>query len=496
MRINSTDRYLQLVSWALETTIIPDLQSAASKGLAEIIRVVLVESRKREGVAAPLLRECISIGHAIELEVRAFLGEPIATQAIPAAREVGDDYASLSERHAALTARLSLLCNQLAARRREAPDTLSTDSAGDVLLRRVAEWEMDYYVRHSQLSVPPPAPSSADARAPLSGEFLELFLNEQQTAPQSVKLVSFQPLLGGYGKQTYICRLRETASGAESEIVVRKTAPNSHMSFGFSTLEQEFYLLRALAKTDFPSPHPELLASNRPEVDGSFYTMPRIRGSVAGSFLGGAAVGHSQELYLQIADLMARLHTIPIETLGDYLREHGDAAILNADVEECYRRNLDDWRSYTAATEFLPSPYLSWLFDWLDRHVHKDKRRPVLIHGDFNIHNVLAVEGKITGVLDWECAGFGAPEQDLAYIRPHISKHVDWTVFIERYHASGGPALNDDFMQFCLIYSAIRVNLGGNRLAYDVQRGVNWDIRYAMVDLGFTQAFMHMGLGA
>ena len=120
----------------------------------------------------------------------------------------------------------------------------------------------------------------------------------------------------------------------------------------------------------------------------------------------------------------------------------------------------------------------------------------MLIHGDFNIHNVLAVEGKITGVLDWECAGFGAPEQDLAYIRPHISKHVDWTVFIERYHASGGPALNDDFMQFCLIYSAIRVNLGGNRLAYDVQRGANWDIRYAMVDLGFTQAFMHMGLGA
>jgi aminoglycoside phosphotransferase (APT) family kinase protein len=308
-------------------------------------------------------------------------------------------------------------------------------------------------------------------------------------------------VLGGYGKQTYLGRVRqradaESGADAESEIVIRKTDPLDHMKFGFSTLEQEFHLLRSLAKTDFPAPRPQYLGSNIAGVDGSFFTMPRIPGRVAGTFLGGVSEGNTQSMYLKLAELMARLHRMPMTTFSDYLNAHGDASVLGTNVRECYRINLDAWARYTAEHEFLPSPYLNWMFDWLKSHLPDDDRPAVLVHGDFNVHNVLADHGEVTGVLDWECAGFGAPEQDLAYVRPHIAKHIDWNRFIDHYVQCGGPRLNPDAMKFCLVYSAIRVNLGGNKLTYNLQHGANSDIRYAMVDLGFSQAFMQMGLQA
>jgi aminoglycoside phosphotransferase (APT) family kinase protein len=496
VKINSSDRYLRLALRALETSIVPDLHSDASKGIAEIIRTVLLELLKREGLASAELQACIDDGLDIEAELRSVLGESSESTSEPLGPPAESCFETLRARHASLTGRLTVLCGRLAARRR-LPDSLELDDdAGANLLRRVAEWEMSYYVRQAAVS-PITAPDAETKKQPLTADYLQQFLNEQRGEGQPQLFVeAFQPLLGGYGKQTYVCRLRQAGSSAESDLVVRKTDPLDHMKFGFSTLEQEFYLLQSLAKTDFPSPRPTYLASNRAGVDGSFFTMPRIPGKVAGTFLGGVTEGHSVDVYLQLAELMARLHRMPIETFSDYIHAHGDANVLQANIGDCYRLNLQAWARYTADNEFLPSPYLSWLFDWLDHHVPRDTRRPVLVHGDFNVHNILADNGKVTGVLDWECAGFGAPEQDLAYVRPHISKHIDWDRFIGHYRACGGPTLNADAMQFCLIYSAIRVNLGGNRLTFNLQRGANWDIRYAMVDLGFSRAFMQMGLGA
>jgi aminoglycoside phosphotransferase (APT) family kinase protein len=494
MRINSTDRYLRLVIRALETSIVPNLPPGPSKGIAEIIRSVLLELRRRENGSPAKLRSRIEEGRALQLELRGLLGELTADVSATTAHSNTDSFEMLAQDHAVVTEQLAALTARLAALRAGSAYP-QTAGASEGLLRRVAEWELSYYERQADVVLA----SVPDQREPLplTREALEGFLNEQRRKDElpPTSVAAFEQLLGGYGKQTYLCKLRQ-ASGVEAEIVIRKTDPLDHMKFGFSTLEQEFYLLRSLAKTGFPAPQPQYLGSNIDGVDGSFFTMPRIPGRVAGTFLGGVSEGNTEGIYLQLAELMARLHRIPLETFSDYLNTHGDASVLRANVRDCYRINLEAWARYTAENEFLPSPYLCWMFDWLHHHLPDDDRPAVLVHGDFNVHNVLADRGKVTGVLDWECAGFGAPEQDLAYVQPHIAKHIDWNRFIDHYLQCGGPRLNPEAMKFCLIYSAVRVNLGGNKLTYNLQHGSNWDIRYAMVDLGFTQAFMQMGLRA
>ena len=494
MKINSSENYLNLIVGALDISIIPELNSASSRGAAEIVRATLIELVKRQSLSLPALRDSVIQGEALARAMQLFMGTP-AEVLEPVVHAESEGFDALALQHAALTQRINDLCNKLVALGQKAVLHAADEVRADLLLRG-AQWETSYYTRQAQISPAPTVPEET-AGAPLSREFLQKFLNERRSADEvPVEVTSFEPVLGGFGKQTFLCRAKELFSSLEWDLVVRKTDPKPIMMHGFSILEQEYHLLRSLAKTGFPAPRPRHLASNVPGVDGSFYTMDRISGRVLGSFLGGMNRTYSEHLYLQLAELMATLHRIPIETFGDYLREHGDEVFLTANVGDCYRRNIAGWRRYAAETPHLPSPFLGWLFDWLDRHAPQDSRRPVLVHGDFNVHNMLEEDGKITGVLDWECADFGAPEQDLAYIRPHIEKHISWQRFLDHYHSSGGPEIDPNLMHYCMAYAAVRVNLAGNRGSLNLQQGVNRDIRYAMVELGFAQAFMQMALGS
>ncbi len=163
-------------------------------------------------------------------------------------------------------------------------------------------------------------------------------------------------------------------------------------------------------------------------------------------------------------------------------------------MESCYRGNIAKWRHYATETEHLTSPLLHYLLHWLEHHIPADPRPPVLVHGDFNIHNLLVENGHVSGVLDWECAMFGAPEQDLAYIQPHIAPHIDWSQFIAAYYEGGGRQLDTATMPFYLSFSAMRLHIAMLRATRNLQTEVNDDIRYAMVELGFGARFMEMGL--
>ncbi|QTD39921.1 phosphotransferase family protein [Sporosarcina sp. Te-1] len=63
-----------------------------------------------------------------------------------------------------------------------------------------------------------------------------------------------------------------------------------------------------------------------------------------------------------------------------------------------------------------------------------------LIHGDFTVDNVLAAEGKVTGIIDWSGGAFGDPRYDLALaIRPKpgmFERTEDREIFFEGYGMS------------------------------------------------------------
>ena len=57
---------------------------------------------------------------------------------------------------------------------------------------------------------------------------------------------------------------------------------------------------------------------------------------------------------------------------------------------------------------------LEWTLRWLEKHA-PSTGETVLCHRDFRTGNYMVNDGKLTGVLDWEFAGWGDPHEDVAW---------------------------------------------------------------------------------
>ena len=152
------------------------------------------------------------------------------------------------------------------------------------------------------------------------------------------------------------------------------------------------------------------------------------------------------------------------------------------------------WREAAEQHGYLPSPLIDYVFNWLADNVPQDKQRPVLAHGDFGSHNILMENNRVTAVLDWEGSMFAAPEMDLVYAQPLVSKHIDWEKFLAHYLACGGRQPDPASMRYYMTFLSLRVALVGNILNRNLQTGISRDIRYSMFELGLTPHFMQQML--
>jgi aminoglycoside phosphotransferase (APT) family kinase protein len=103
------------------------------------------------------------------------------------------------------------------------------------------------------------------------------------------------------------------------------------------------------------------------------------------------------ELPLQMAEQLARIHTIPTEALPFLPR---------GDVLERFRGELDSVDE--------PHPAIELGLHWLQERLPRD-RPPAFCHGDFRIGNLVVGPGGLTHVLDWEFAHVGDPVEDVAW---------------------------------------------------------------------------------
>lgn len=488
MKLNDNALYLSLITAALDTTLAPELRSSNAKAVADVIRLSLAELRRRAGQAPALLAAANHAGRALLSEAAALLGPGHASggaACLAGAAETATGRASFT----AEAAQNEVLTQQLAAASRQLARSSDAHSRDHVnqFLRRAAEWE---YRLHADLSTASPSRNAPDAEPdPLPHAALEAFLRRHDDAYRVRERIRVE---GGYGKQTYLVRVDH--SQQSREFVVRKADRVMSVALGAFIIEREFQLLSAVAATGFPAPRPLWFGARDAAIDGDFFVMERLDGKVPGSLLDGAA--QIPETYLlDLAEQLARLHRFGLEPFTAYIERYEPASLLEETIEQCYRRSIGVWRRHVIDVTQTPSPLMEYLFSWLEQNVPRHTAKPVLIHGDFNIHNVLmSSDGRLSGVLDWECAMFGAPEQDLAYIKPHVSRHIDWDRFIAHYLAAGGRPLDESSLNFYQAFSAMRVINGLQWFTKKLQNGESSEIRLCMAELGFAAPFMRFAL--
>lgn len=211
-------------------------------------------------------------------------------------------------------------------------------------------------------------------------------------------------LSGGAIQENWLVRLA-IAGGpfdGELDVVVRTDAP-SGVSLSHSRA-QEFALLKTVAAAGVTVPEPLWLCEDKEVIGRQFFVMRRVGGVAGGHLLVKGGPG-TEGLAERLGGELARIHSVrPPQAALDFLPRYDATPALHLVAR--FRAWLDGHR--------VPYPALEWGLRWLERHA-PPAGVLALCHRDFRTGNYMVDATGLTGILDWEFAGWSDPLEDLGW---------------------------------------------------------------------------------
>jgi aminoglycoside phosphotransferase (APT) family kinase protein len=224
----------------------------------------------------------------------------------------------------------------------------------------------------------------------------------------SVAIRSVELLRGGAVQQNWLLEI-DIAGGpctGRLECVLRSDSITAGVAISHGRA-QEFELLKAALGAGVTVPEPLWLCDNGDVIGRPFFLMRRVCGTTLGHILvkdpqyGGDRV----QLVKRLGRELARIHSIrPPQPALRFLTWYEGAPALRSVGQ--HRAFLDS--HHTA------HPALEWGLRWLERHA---PARGVicLCHRDYRTGNYMVDQEGLTGILDWEFAGWGDPLEDIGW---------------------------------------------------------------------------------
>lgn len=221
---------------------------------------------------------------------------------------------------------------------------------------------------------------------------------------------------------------------------------------------QEYALFRAAFDAGVTVPEPLWLEPAGDVLGKPFFVMRRVNGVAAGHRLvkDDALVPDRAALARRVGREMARIHSIrpPRPDLGFLPLPDGPPALA---AVRGFRAWLDG--------QGTPQPVLEWGLRWLERNA-PPAGSLALCHNDFRTGNYMVADGELTGVLDWEFAGWGDPLADIGWFcapcwRFGARKREAGGIgaledLLAGYEAEGGAAVDRTLIPYWIVMATMR----------------------------------------
>jgi aminoglycoside phosphotransferase (APT) family kinase protein len=283
----------------------------------------------------------------------------------------------------------------------------------------------------SAISSPQP-----DAIPALDPERVTRYLKERFGTNARADAVT--PIAGGYSKHTTL--VSATLEGQRQELVLRQVPEGQPED----TLVPEYELLRHAFSPELPIPEPLWVEPGANALGGPFFAGRKADGTTLGD-VEGARSEVPESFCIELAVFMARLHAIDPSGLSR-------TPVLPMRSPKETHAAIDEMEGRVVTAVGAPSPELDEVLSWLRERVPQVEVERI-VHGDVGLHNTLALEGRLTAVLDWERGHLGDPVEDLAYLRPSIEPVFPWERFLEHYTSAGGEVPDPDVEQFYAVWA-------------------------------------------
>jgi aminoglycoside phosphotransferase (APT) family kinase protein len=249
------------------------------------------------------------------------------------------------------------------------------------------------------------------------------------SAAADVRIASLERMSGGAVQQNWALDVDVTggAFAGAQRWVLRTDAPATVAES--LTRAQEFQVLQAVQDSDVLAPRPLWLCEDVSVAGRTFFLMQRLPGIATGYRVARdpTLVPDRRRLARELAANLARIHAVQVSGSA--------ASFLKRSLA---RENVARYRGYLD-TLAEPYPVLEWGLRWCERNAPV-REETTFVHRDYRTGNYLVDHGGLTGVLDWEFAGFGNPHEDVGWLFAKC-----WR-FGQHQYPVGGVAYAEDFL--------------------------------------------------
>lgn len=219
----------------------------------------------------------------------------------------------------------------------------------------------------------------------------------------------------------------------------------------------EFALARKAFDVGVLVPEPLWCCQDISILGKAFSVTTRLPGEARGDILVADAhvAQFRNDIATQLGEELAKVHTIfPDNVAFHFLSLPQNPALSGIGY---YRSQLDKRRqSY---------PALEWGLRWLERNAPRNFET-TLVHRDFRVGNFLIDRGRVTGILDWEFAGWGNPIEDIGWlfarcwrfgnIARELGGVADRAPFYQAYERCSGRQIDPDQVSYWELYAHLR----------------------------------------
>jgi aminoglycoside phosphotransferase (APT) family kinase protein len=283
---------------------------------------------------------------------------------------------------------------------------------------------------------------------------LERFLAKASGAVR-VKVAALELLAGGAIQENWGFSA-EFAGGpfdGRQRLVLRTDAPTG-IATSLGRVE-ESAVLRAAFAAGVTMPEPLWVCADLDVIGKPFFVMRRVAGTAQGRRITTDAALDPllPEIAARLGRELARLQTIRPPRLDLAFLPSVDAAAYIAG----FRAYLDEHPN--------ARPVLEWGIRWLETHIPAPLA-PVLCHRDFRTGNYVLDGPELTGILDWEFAGWGDPDEDIGWfcckgwrfarLDREAGGIADRAPFYAAYESAAGRPIDPDRVRFWEVLANVR----------------------------------------
>jgi aminoglycoside phosphotransferase (APT) family kinase protein len=292
-------------------------------------------------------------------------------------------------------------------------------------------------------------PETAISNGSLTEYLRHRFPDDPEISASAVNVLS-----GGFSKTTILFDMHTAADGCVG-CVMRKDLSADFLMME-KTVVDEYPLIDKVFRAGLNVAEPLWLETDKSWFDGSFI----VSRAVPGTSNINKWINNSGSVSQQLAGIMAELHGYDLSAMGF------PPAIAEKTAGDAIRDEILHWQGLYEKYRTFRHPLLEIGFAWALQNIPGAlfERPGRIVHGDIGFHNLMVDEGTVTALLDWEFGHFGAPAEDLVYVRPFVEQIADWDDFMENYLAAGGHAVTEEEERFYKVWSFVR-NASGTRHA-------------------------------